>query len=63
MIGTLFDDGVPNRAFDRAVARMVRQSMSSLGSDILRLREDAGVTRAMLARAAGVDASYLVAQG
>lgn len=51
---------MPHAAFDKAIARLARQTLSSFGSDVRRLREDAGVTRAMLARAAGVDASYIV---
>jgi transcriptional regulator with XRE-family HTH domain len=50
---------MPFTVSDRAVERSARRMTVALGEDIRRLREDAGVTRAELARAAGVDASYL----
>lgn len=44
---------------ERAVARAVRAAYGNLGEDVRRLREDAGVSRAELARASGVDPSFL----
>src|SRR5689334_4870790 len=46
-------------AFERAVERAIRRALDGFGADIKRLREDAGLTRSELARAAGIDASYL----
>jgi transcriptional regulator with XRE-family HTH domain len=43
----------------RAIERLVQRLVSGLGEDLRRLREDAGVSRAALARAAGLDASYV----
>lgn len=45
--------------FERAVVRRVRASFSGFGLEVRRLREDAGLSRAELARAIGIDASYL----
>jgi transcriptional regulator with XRE-family HTH domain len=45
--------------FERAVVRRVRATLSGFGSDVRRLREDAGLSRAELARAVGIDASFL----
>jgi transcriptional regulator with XRE-family HTH domain len=45
--------------FDRLVDRATARRHAVLAEDIERLREDAGVSRAQLALAAGVDASYL----
>lgn len=45
--------------FERVVDRRVRRLLGVLGEDIRRLREDAGISRAELARASGIDASYL----
>ena len=46
-------------ALDRAVQRRCRHVLSAFGEDVRRLREDAGVSRAELARSVGVDDSYL----
>lgn len=46
-------------AFERAVAQAERRAWISFGQEVQRLREDSGLTRAALARAAGIDASYL----
>ena len=45
--------------FEQAVERRTRQVVEGFGGDVSRLREDAGIRRAGLARAAGIDASYL----
>src|SRR5688572_5653567 len=50
---------MPSRDFDRAVARAIALRHRALADDLIRLRDDAGLTRARLAAAAGVDASYL----
>jgi transcriptional regulator with XRE-family HTH domain len=59
MIGRGFHVGVNSGALDRAVKRTAGQALASFGSDVRRLREDAGMTRAALARAAGIDAGFL----
>jgi transcriptional regulator with XRE-family HTH domain len=46
-------------AFERAVARRTREVAGAFGADVRRLREDAGVRRSELARAAGLDPSYV----
>ena len=46
-------------AFERAVARRLRASLTGFGAEARRLREDAGLSRAELARGVGMDASYL----
>jgi transcriptional regulator with XRE-family HTH domain len=46
-------------AFERAVDRHVRRIWLAFGEEVGRLREDAGLSRAALASAAGVDPSYL----
>ena len=50
---------VATTSFDRAVERQVRQALLNLGADVLRLRSDAGISRAALARASGIDVSFL----
>lgn len=45
--------------FERAVARRVRTTLGAFGVEVRRLREDAGLTRSELARAVGIDPSYL----
>jgi transcriptional regulator with XRE-family HTH domain len=50
---------VPTQGFERAVARATTNANAAFGLDTVRLREDAGVTRAQLARAAGINDSYL----
>jgi transcriptional regulator with XRE-family HTH domain len=45
--------------FERAVRRATQEALRSFGTDIRRLREDAGITRTQLAHAAGIDSSYL----
>ena len=44
---------------DRAVVRGCRESLSSFGVDVSRLRDDAGISRAALGRATGIDPSFL----
>ena len=39
--------------------RSAAASRRAIGEDLRRLRQDAGLTRAAVARAAGIDASYL----
>lgn len=46
-------------AVGRAVRAAVRRALGGAGADVVRQREDAGLTRAELARAAKVDPSYL----
>lgn len=46
-------------AFERAVALAIRRAFLGFGDEVRRLREDAAMTRAALARAAGIDARYL----
>jgi transcriptional regulator with XRE-family HTH domain len=46
-------------AFDRAAARVGQRIAGTFGDDVRRLRDDAGISKAALARAAGIDASYL----
>jgi transcriptional regulator with XRE-family HTH domain len=50
---------VTTRGFERAVARALRRLNETFGEDVARLRLDAGVSRAELARAAGINDSYL----
>ena len=50
---------VPTTTFERAVASAVAQRHGTLAADLLRLRDDAGVARAQLARESGVDLRYL----
>ena len=50
---------VPTTTFERAVASAVAQRHGTLAADLLRLRDDAGVARAQLARESGVDPRYL----
>ena len=45
--------------FERTVGRLTRQANLSFGEDVVRLRVDAGIARRELARAAGVNDSYL----
>lgn len=47
------------KAFERAAREASRRARTSAGTDVLRQRTDAGVTLAELARATGVDPSYL----
>jgi transcriptional regulator with XRE-family HTH domain len=50
---------VTNARFESMVRRRTSDRHAALGLEVLRLREDAGISRAALASAAGVDASYL----
>ena len=45
--------------FEEQVARATSRRHATLSADVVRLRGDAGITRASLAAAAGVDAAYL----
>lgn len=44
---------------DRAIARATERAITAFGQDVVRLRQDAGISRLRLARAAGVDDRYL----
>jgi transcriptional regulator with XRE-family HTH domain len=44
---------------DRVATQLSKRVRSSIGADVARLREDAGLSRAELGRGAGVDSSYL----
>jgi len=50
---------MPSLAFEHAVHRAAERAVRSFGVDIRRLREDAGIPRAVLARQAGIDRSHL----
>lgn len=50
---------MPFTITERAVERVARRIITGLAEELRRLREDAGVTRAELARAAGIDERYL----
>ena len=50
---------VVNQAFERAARQASLRVRTGVGEDIVRQRTDSGLTRAELARAAGVDPSYL----
>jgi transcriptional regulator with XRE-family HTH domain len=50
---------VVSQVFERAASRHARRVRVAAGGDVMRQRTDAGVRRAELARAAGVDESYL----
>lgn len=50
---------MPTIPFERAVERRARAALAGFGADVRRLREDAGISRAELARGTGLDASYL----
>ena len=45
--------------FERAVEGRTRAAIATFGTEVRRLREDSALTRAALARAAALDASYL----
>jgi transcriptional regulator with XRE-family HTH domain len=45
--------------FERTVARRVRTTLAGFGVEVRRLREDAGLSRSELARAVGLDPSFL----
>ena len=50
---------MPTRDFERAVARATSRRHAILAEDLARLREDAGLSRSLLASASGVDPTYL----
>ncbi|MDP2350465.1 MAG: helix-turn-helix transcriptional regulator [Chloroflexota bacterium] len=50
---------MPTPNLEKAIAAAVVRRHQTLATDILRLRDDAGVTRAQLACASGVDLRYL----
>ena len=50
---------VPTKEFDQAVARAVGRRHAKLVEDLIRLREDAGISRARLAAEAGINRRYL----
>jgi transcriptional regulator with XRE-family HTH domain len=53
------DDGVPSRRFHTAARRLVERWSRDVGDEVRRLREDAGIGRATLAREAGVDVAFV----
>ena len=50
---------MPTREFDAAIRRAVVSRHRALGEEIQKFRRGAGMSKAALARAAGVDAAYL----
>lgn len=50
---------MPTPEFEKAVTAAAAKRHETLAADILRLREDAGVSRAQLARGSGVDLRFL----
>jgi transcriptional regulator with XRE-family HTH domain len=50
---------VASTSVDRAVERLIGQAFGNFGADVVRLRDDSGISRAALARASGVDVSFL----
>ena len=50
---------MPAKSFERLTAQASRRVRVAAGADVVQQRTDAGVKRAVLARAAGVDPSYL----
>jgi transcriptional regulator with XRE-family HTH domain len=50
---------VPTRQFESAVARATARRHQILSEDLIKVREDAGISRSRLAREAGVDRRYL----
>jgi len=50
---------MPTPEFEAAIRRATRRRHASLADDLVRLREDAGVSRTRLATEAGVDRRYL----
>ncbi len=50
---------MPNRNFDAAIRRSVVARHRAMGEEIRHFREDAGLSKAWLARAANVDAAFL----
>jgi transcriptional regulator with XRE-family HTH domain len=50
---------MPTPQFDARVRRLVERWHATLGSEVRRLREDAGLSRRALALAAGVDPAFL----
>lgn len=50
---------MPTPEFEAAIARAAQKRHSSLAEDLVRLREDAGVSRTRLATEAGVDRRFL----
>ena len=57
--GYRLNDRVPSKEFDAAIRRAVVARHRALGEGIQRYREDGGITKAALARTAGVDAAFL----
>jgi transcriptional regulator with XRE-family HTH domain len=49
----------PTRTFEAAIARATAVRHAKLVEDLMRIREDAGISRSHLAREAGVDRRYL----
>lgn len=44
---------------NRTAVRLAREALTNFGADVCRLREDAGISRMALARASGIDVSFL----
>ena len=59
MSGACFTGPVPTPTFEKAIAAAATKRHQTLAEDLLRLRDDAGVARAQLARESGVDLRYL----
>lgn len=47
------------QSFERAVRRLTERANRAFGEEVARLREDAGITRLQLAKAAGLNDSFL----
>jgi transcriptional regulator with XRE-family HTH domain len=54
-----FTGSVPTPTFEKAVTAAAAKRHETLAADLLRLRDDAGVSRAQLARESGVDLRFL----
>jgi transcriptional regulator with XRE-family HTH domain len=50
---------MPSKEFDAAVRRAATARHRAVAEEVQKFREDAGMSKAVLARAAGVDAAYL----
>jgi transcriptional regulator with XRE-family HTH domain len=50
---------MPNQQFETAVRRLVDRTSHQVGEEIARLRSDAGLSRLRVARAAGIDDTFL----
>ena len=59
MSAACFTGPVPAPRFEKAIAAAAAERHKTLSADLLRLRNDAGVSRALLARESGVDLRFL----